>query len=272
MLNAPIIDPIIFSIGPLHARWYGLMYVIAFITAHLLVRHQAKKFSWPEMSNHLDNLIFFLIIGVIAGARLGYVFFYNFSYYLAHPLEIFAIWLGGMSFHGGAIGVLLAGWLFCRRYNLDYWQAADLFAVTVPIGLVFGRIGNFINHELYGRVTEMPWGMVFPAAGLLPRHPSQLYQSFLEGFILFIILWAVKEKPWNPQSSWPHGSILALFLILYGFFRFMVEFVREPDAHIGTVFIFMTMGQILSLIMILAGSILFIIRINNNSKTALPSS
>lgn len=262
MLYAPEIDPIIFSIGPLHVRWYGLMYIFAFLTAYLLVRHQAKKFSWPEMAKHLDNLLFFLILGVIAGARLGYVFFYNFSHFLAHPLEIPATWQGGMSFHGGSIGVIIAGWLYCRHYKLDYWRTADLFAVTVPIGLVFGRIGNFINQELYGRVTTMPWGMLFPNAGPLPRHPSQLYQAFLEGIVLFIILWAVKEKPWKPQSSWPHGSIFILFLILYGFFRFMIEFLREPDAHIGTVLLFMTTGQILSSIMIIAGAILFITRKN----------
>ncbi len=259
MLYAPEINPIIFSIGPIHARWYGLMYVLAFSAAYLLVRHQAKKFSWPEMENHLDNLIFFLILGVIIGARLGYVVFYNLSYFIAHPLEIPATWLGGMSFHGGSIGVIIAGWLYCRHYRLNYWRVADLFAVTVPVGLGFGRIGNFINQELYGRVTEVPWGMVFLDAGPLPRHPSQLYQSFIEGFILFVILWAVKAKPWNPQSSWPHGSIFALFLILYGFFRFMIEFVREPDAHLGTVLLFMTTGQVLSTIMFIAGCMLFIL-------------
>ncbi len=267
MLHAPMIDPIIFSIGPLHVRWYGLMYILAFLAAYFLVRYQARKFSWPEMEKHLDNLLFFLILGVIVGARLGYALFYNPEYFLAHPLEIFATWKGGMSFHGGCIGVLLTGWLYCRHHRLDYWKVADLFAVTVPFGLSFGRIGNFINQELYGRITEMPWGMIFPAAGPLPRHPSQLYQAFLEGLVLFIILWMVKAKPWNRQSSWPHGSILALFLILYGFFRFMVEFVREPDAQLGTVFFFMTMGQVLSSVMIFVGCMLFVIRRYNSFRT-----
>jgi phosphatidylglycerol:prolipoprotein diacylglycerol transferase len=260
MLNPPLIDPVIFSIGPLHIRWYGLMYILAFLATYFLVRYQAKKFSWSEMEKHLDNLLFFLIIGVIVGARLGYGLFYNPGHFLSHPLEIFATWQGGMSFHGGCVGVLMAGWLYCRHYKLDYWKGADLFAVTVPIGLGLGRIGNFINHELYGRATELPWGMVFPAAGPLPRHPSQLYESFFEGFVLFIILWMVKSKPWNIQSSWPHGSILTLFLILYGFFRFMIEFVREPDAHIGTVFLFMTTGQLLSSVMIAIGFALLIVR------------
>lgn len=260
MLNAPLIDPIIFSVGPLHVRWYGLMYILAFLTAYILVRYQARKFSWPEMTKHLDNLLFFLIIGVIVGARLGYVLFYDLDYFLAHPLKIPATWQGGMSFHGGCIGVLITGWLYCRHYKLDYWKVADLFAVTAPIGLVFGRIGNFINQELYGRVTEVPWGMVFPAAGSLPRHPSQLYQAFLEGLVLFIILWTLRKKPWQTTSSWPHGSIFALFLALYGVFRFMVEFVREPDAHLGIVFIFMTTGQVLSSIMIIAGTVLFAVR------------
>jgi phosphatidylglycerol:prolipoprotein diacylglycerol transferase len=267
MLNAPLIDPVIFSLGPLHVRWYGLMYILAFAAAYFLVRYQARKFSWPEMEKQLDNLLFTLILGVIVGARIGYALFYNLDYFLAHPLEVFATWQGGMSFHGGCIGVLVTGWLYCRHYKLDYWKGADLFAVAVPVGLGLGRIGNFINHELYGRVTELPWGMIFPVAGPLPRHPSQLYEAFFEGLVLFAILWLVKKKPWSLQSSWPHGSIFTLFLILYGFFRFMIEFVREPDAHLGTVFLFMTTGQVLSSVMIIIGVVIFIARRAGRIKT-----
>ncbi len=258
MLDYPNIDPTIFSIGPLQVRWYGLMYVFGFLAAYVLVRYQAKKFHWQQMEQHLDNLNLAIILGVIFGGRLGYVFFYNPGYYMQHPLEIFATWQGGMSFHGGCIGVLLAGLLYCRRTNLDYWKAADLYVVTVPVGLGLGRLGNFINGELFGRVTEQPWGMVFPGGGPLPRHPSQLYEALLEGVLLFVILWTTKQKPWLKKSiSWPHGSMVALFLVLYGIFRFGVEFAREPDPQLGTLFMGLTMGQTLSLGMLLFGLSLY---------------
>ena len=222
MLSYPHIDPVIFSLGPLHIRWYGLMYVLGFLAAYLLVRYQAKKFHWQELDAHLDNLNLSIILGVILGGRIGYVLFYNPGYYLQHPLEIFATWQGGMSFHGGCIGVLAAGFLYCRRTGLDYWKGADLYVVTVPIGLGLGRIGNFINGELFGRTTELPWGMVFPGGGPLPRHPSQLYEALLEGVLLFVILWTVKEKTWQQKKAWPHGTMVVLFLILYGILRFCV--------------------------------------------------
>lgn len=261
MLPYPSIDPVLFSLGPLQIRWYGLMYVIGFLAAYQLVLYQAKKFKWQQMLQHLDNLHLALIAGIIIGGRLGYVLFYNLPHYLTHPGEILAIWSGGMSFHGGCLGGLAAGLFYCRRTQLNFWKAADLFVVTVPVGLFFGRLGNFINGELFGRVTHAPWGMIFPEGGPLPRHPSQLYEALLEGVVLFLILWSTKEKPWQPHTKyWPHGSMLALFLGLYGFFRFVVEFVREPDPQIGLIGAFFSMGQILCLLMIGAAAILWLQR------------
>jgi len=260
MLEYPTINPVLFALGPLQIRWYGLMYVLGFTAAYLLVVHQAKRFNWDRILRQLDDLNLALILGVILGGRLGYVLFYNPTHYLAHPLEIPAIWSGGMSFHGGCLGVLLAGLLYCRRTGLDFWKAADLFVVTVPLGLFFGRLGNFINGELYGRVTTVPWGMVFPGGGPLPRHPSQLYEAALEGLVLFAILWPLKARPWQSAtaSSWPHGTMLALFLFLYGLFRFLIEFVRQPDPQIGLIFLVFTMGQVLCLTMMGAGMLLWV--------------
>lgn len=259
MLAYPSFDPVLLSLGPLQIRWYGLMYVIGFTAAYLLVLHQADKFRWQQMRQHLDNLHLALILGVVIGGRLGYVLFYNPAYYFTHSLEIPALWTGGMSFHGGCLGALLAGYFYCRRSGLDFWKAADLFIVTVPVGLFFGRLGNFINGELYGRITLAPWAMVFPEGGPLPRHPSQLYEAALEGLVLFALLWTMKARPWQPAqaSRWPHGTMLALFLGLYGCFRFAVEFVREPDPQIGLIGSTLSMGQVLCLLMIGAGMVLW---------------
>lgn len=272
MLTFPDIDPIIlaiepfkvfnFTIGPLMIRWYGLMYVLGFIATYALVSYQLKKFQWQELREKFDNLNLYLILGVIIGGRLGYVAFYQPAYYLEHPLEIFATWHGGMSFHGGCLGVILAGFIFSLYHKLDFWKGADIYVVTVPIGLGLGRIGNFINCELFGRVTEAPWGMVFPGGGPQPRHPSQIYEALLEGFLLFCILWSLKHKPWQKVSSklWPHGSMLALFLILYGVVRIFGEFFRQPDPQIGFLFLNVTMGQMLSAAMIFIGTSLWLIR------------
>lgn len=271
MLTFPRIDPVLFSLGPFHVRWYGLMYIIGFVACYLLVAYQARKFKWDRLLEHLDNLNIAIIAGVILGGRLGYVLFYNLPYFLHHPLQIFATWHGGMSFHGGALGVLIALTVYSRRQNLDIWKIIDMYTVTAPIGIGFGRIGNFINGELYGRSTDLPWGMVFPDGGPFPRHPSQLYEAFLEGAVLFIVLWWLKAKPWQRDQQgrqpalWPHGSMTALAMILYGFFRFLVEFVREPDTHLGTVFLGMTMGQVLSAAFAGAGITLWMIR---KKKTA----
>jgi phosphatidylglycerol:prolipoprotein diacylglycerol transferase len=265
MLTYPRIDPIIFSLGPLHVRWYGLMYIFGFIACYLLVSYQARRFQFNRLTEQLDNLNIAGIAGVILGGRLGYVLFYNLPYFLQHPLQIFATWQGGMSFHGGMLGVILALMLYSWRHQLGFWKVLDTYAVTVPVGLGLGRLGNFINAELYGRTTEVPWGMVFPNGGPLPRHPSQLYEALLEGLVLFLLLWSLKGKPWQEEDgkkrkkNWPHGSMAALFLILYGIFRFLVEFVREPDPQLGTVLLGMTMGQVLSAAMVAAGVILWII-------------
>ncbi|MBW2472626.1 MAG: prolipoprotein diacylglyceryl transferase [Deltaproteobacteria bacterium] len=259
MLTFPQIDPVIFSIGPLQVRWYGLMYVLGFAASLLLVRYQIKKFGFKELAIHFENLNLVLIISLVLGGRLGYVLFYNLPYYLNHPAEIMATWQGGMSFHGGMLGLIIGAVIFCRIKKLDFWRTADFYVVTIPIGLGLGRIGNSINGELYGRVTDKPWGMVFPGGGPLPRHPSQLYESFLEGLILFLVLWIFKEKQ-QPPSSWPSGVMVALFFIFYGVFRFGVEFFREPDVHLGLIAMGMTMGQLLSSLMIVAGVVLTLVR------------
>jgi phosphatidylglycerol:prolipoprotein diacylglycerol transferase len=262
-LSFPQIDPIIFSIGPLHVRWYGLMYVLGFLASYLLVRRQIRRFNYRQLAEHFENLNLVLILGVVIGGRLGYVLFYNFSYYLAHPLEILATWSGGMSFHGACLTLVVAGWIFCRKNNLDFWKTADIYTATLPIGLGLGRIGNFINGELYGRTTDLPWGMVFPGGGPLPRHPSQLYQSFLEGLVLFVILWSVHHKPWRKNRFWPHGSILALFLVGYGCLRIFVENFREPDQQLGYLFGLLTMGQLLSGVMVGGGLLIWKLRLNH---------
>ena len=260
-LPFPQIDPIIFSLGPLHVRWYGLMYVLGFIASYLLVRRQIQKYSYQKLADNFENLNLVLILCVVIGGRLGYVVFYNFSYYLAHPLEIPATWTGGMSFHGACLALLLGGWLYCRRTGLHFWKTADIYIATIPIGLGLGRIGNFINGELYGRVTDVPWGMVFPGGGPFARHPSQLYQAFLEGVVLFVLLWSMHDKPWQSKHYWPHGSICALFLIGYGCLRLFSENFREPDQQVGYLFGVLTMGQQLSGIMVVCGLLIWRFRL-----------
>lgn len=245
------IDPLLFEYGPLRVSWYGLMYVFGFLISYFLVLYQVRKKDFGLSKPEIENLFFYLIIGLAVGARLGYVVFYNLGMYLKDPLEIFAIWHGGMSFHGGLIGVLIVGILFSWKNRKPFWKLADLLTVTAPVGLALGRIGNFINGELYGRVTEVPWGMVFPLGGPLPRHPSQLYESALEGFLLFAILWGLKDK------KLPEGGILPLFLIFYGIFRFFIEFFREPDTQLGFILGPFSMGQVLCFLMILGGIALY---------------
>ena len=254
------LDPIFFSIGPLHIRWYGLMYILGFTASYFLVRRQISRWNCLNLAENFENLNLVLILSVILGGRLGYVLFYNPAYYLSHPLEILATWTGGMSFHGACITLLLSGWLFCRKHQIDFWQAADIYAATIPIGLGLGRIGNFINGELFGRATDVPWGMIFPDGGPTLRHPSQLYEALLEGLLLFLLLWSQKHKPWQDSPFWPHGSILALFLIGYGIMRIIVENFREPDPQIGFFFGIITMGQTLSLLMVTGGLLLWIVR------------
>jgi phosphatidylglycerol---prolipoprotein diacylglyceryl transferase len=246
------IDPILVQLGPFRLSWYGLMYVLGFFSSYLLVRYQMKRKDFGLSRQDVEDLYFYFILGLVIGARLGYVLFYDLKMYLSDPLEIFAIWHGGMSFHGGLIGLLIVGILYAWRRKKSFWKMADLFVVTAPVGLGFGRIGNFINGELYGRATQAPWGMIFPKGGNLPRHPSQLYESALEGLLLFLILWFVKDR------KLPTGGLMALFLILYGSFRFFVEFFREPDAQLGFILGPFTMGQVLCGVMILLGILLWI--------------
>lgn len=252
MIPYPQIDPVILALGPLKVRWYGLMYVLGFAAVYILVEHQVKKYRLKFIKNHIEDLNFALIIGLILGARLGYVAFYNTGYYLQHPGEIIAIWQGGMSFHGSLIGLTFASWLFCRKRAIPFLKTVDLYVVAVPIGLGLGRIGNFINGELFGRVSEVPWSMVFPTGGPMSRHPSQLYEFLLEGVLLFIILWSLKSVHY--RRKWPSGSLFAAFLILYGIFRSFVELFREPDVQLGFLVGHLTMGQTLSGLMVLAGA------------------
>jgi phosphatidylglycerol---prolipoprotein diacylglyceryl transferase len=247
MLTHPQIDPVIVEIGPLAIRWYGLMYLLGFLAAWFIIRHLARRRGLPVSGETLNDLLFYAIIGLLLGARLGYSLFYNASYYFSHPLRILAVWEGGMSFHGGLLGVILAVIIYLRRHRLPLLQTGDLLVAAAPIGLGLGRIGNFINGELWGRVTDVPWGMVFPGAGPEPRHPSQLYEAFLEGGVLFLILWLLHRR------NAPAGVPLCSFFLFYGLFRFLVEFYRQPDAHLGFLWGGATMGQLLSLPMILLG-------------------
>jgi len=254
MIPYPKISPDIVKIGPLSVRWYGLMYLIGFICSYLIVKREIKRRGLKVEKDFLENLYFYLILGLLLGARLGYVIFYNLTYYINHPLEVFAIWQGGMSFHGGLIGVILSALFFTKAKKFDFFTLTDMLVLTAPIGLGLGRIGNFINGELYGRITNVPWAMIFPEGGPLPRHPSQLYEASLEGFVLFIVLWFLKDK--FSKS----GILSSIFLIFYGIFRFFVEFFREPDPQIGYILGLFTMGQILCSIMILSGLGLFFYR------------
>ncbi len=251
MLIHPQIDPIAFSIGPLAVRWYGLMYLVGFAAAWWLGSTRIRQARAPITRKQFDDLIFYAVLGVVLGGRLGYVLFYKPAHYAAHPLEIFAVWQGGMSFHGGLLGVVLAMWIYARRQGVDFLQLTDFLAQLCPLGIAAGRLGNFINGELYGRVTDLPWGMVFRHAGEAPRHPSQLYQFALEGLALFVLLWWFSAKPR------PRGEVSGLFLAGYGVFRFLAEFGREPDAFLGLLAFGLTMGQWLCVPMIAAGLGLF---------------
>ena len=248
MLNHPDIDPVAFSIGPLAVRWYGLMYLVGFAAGWWLGLRRISRGLAPVARSQFDDLLFLVVLGVILGGRLGYVLFYKPGYYLSHPLEILAIWQGGMSFHGGLLGVMLAMTFVARRHRVDWLRLWDFVAPLIPPGIAAGRLGNFINGELPGRVTDLPWGMVFRGAGDAPRHPSQLYQFALEGVALFVLLWWFSSKPR------PRGQMSAMFLLGYGVLRFATEFAREPDAFLGLLALGLTMGQWLCLAMIAGGA------------------
>ena len=251
MLVHPNIDPVAFSIGPLAVRWYGLMYLAGFGLAWWLGTRRIAQGRSPVTRQIFDDMIFAAVIGVVLGGRLGYILFYKPGEYLAHPAKIFAVWEGGMSFHGGLLGVMLAMAYIAWRHRINYLRLMDFVAPVCPLGLAAGRMGNFINGELWGRVTDLPWGMVFRGAGDAPRHPSQLYEFALEGLALFVLVWWFSAKPR------PTGQVSGLFLLGYGGFRFIAEFAREPDAFLGYLAFGMTMGQWLCLPMILGGIGLF---------------
>lgn len=247
----PTIDPVALSLGPLQIHWYGLMYLFGFVGAWWLGRARALIYGWT--AEEVEDLLFYGAIGVIVGGRVGYALFYDFPAVVDNPLTLFKVWQGGMSFHGGLLGVLTAFAFFSRKAGKSYFTISDFIAPMVPIGLFFGRIGNFINGELWGKVSDVPWAMVFPTGGPLARHPSQLYQAALEGLLLYIILWWYSAKPK------PIGAVSGLFLLGYGIFRFLVEFVRIPDPQYGyLLFDWVTMGQILSLPMIVMGLFFFV--------------
>jgi phosphatidylglycerol:prolipoprotein diacylglycerol transferase len=246
-LQFPDIDPVIFSVGPLSVRWYGLMYLIGFALAMWLANRQAEKPNSGWTKEQVSDLLFYGMLGVILGGRIGYVLFYQFSYFIENPLYLFRIDQGGMSFHGGTLGVITAIAIFAWTRKKSLFEVGDFVVPLVPLGLLAGRIGNFINGELWGRVTDVPWALIFPTGGPEPRHPSQLYEAFLEGLVLFLILqWFIKK----PR---PAGSVAGVFLLGYGVFRFIVEYFREPDAHLGLFAGVISMGQILSLPMVIGG-------------------
>jgi phosphatidylglycerol:prolipoprotein diacylglycerol transferase len=250
LLVHPQFDPIFFSLGPLAIRWYGLMYVLGFVAFITLGKYRVRHgLGGPLTESAVDDMLMYGVLGVILGGRLGYVLFYKPEHYLAHPAEILQIWSGGMSFHGGFIGVLLALGLFCWRQKLRWLAVMDFVAPLCPLGLAAGRLGNFINGELPGRPTTVPWGMWFPQVDATPiaRHPSQLYQVALEGLLLFVLLW------WFSSRPRPVGAVSGAFLIGYGALRFIAEFTRQPDDFLGLLALGFSMGQWLSMPMILAG-------------------
>jgi phosphatidylglycerol:prolipoprotein diacylglycerol transferase len=257
------IHPVAFQIGPVQVHYYGLMYLVAFVIVYLLVRGRIKNDDIKLSKEVIGNYFFWMIASLLIGGRIGYVLFYNLPYYLQNPLEIILpfdvndgfryIGLYGMSYHGALVGIITASVIFCRKYRVDFWLLADLLAVAVPLGYTFGRLGNFINGELYGRVTSVPWGMYFPLdTSHQLRHPSQLYEALFEGIFLFVILWSLRKKIRVP------GGLFSLYLIGYGVIRFFLEFFRQPDQQLGFVVGYLTMGQILCLIMAMVGLILLI--------------
>jgi phosphatidylglycerol:prolipoprotein diacylglycerol transferase len=259
------ISPNLFEIGTFQIRYYSLMYIVAFFLTYILIVYRIKRDGYNYSFEIIQDYFVWAILGLILGARLGYVLFYHFGYYLSHPLEILLpfdfsqgfrfVGISGMSYHGGAIGVLIASIIFCWKHAINFWHFADLFCPAVPLGYTFGRIGNFINGELYGRITDVPWGMYFPLAPTHQlRHPSQLYEAFFEGIVLFFILWSLRKR------GTFDGFFFALYLIGYGLVRFIIEYLREPDMHLGFIWASLSMGQLLCMFMMIAGAGIFLYR------------
>ena len=244
------LDPIIFQIGPFALRWYSLAYIGGILVAWWYILRLIAKPGAPMAPRHIDSFVTWITLGIILGGRIGYVLFYEPAKYLDAPLEALKLWEGGMSFHGGLVGTLVAIWGFVRLNGLSFLRFADYVAVTIPFGLCFGRVANFINGELWGRPTDVPWGIVFPGGGPLPRHPSQLYEAALEGPVLFAVLWWLFHRT---QARYYPGRLMGVFALLYGLFRFIVEYFREPDAQLGILDWGLTMGQTLCLPLILGG-------------------
>jgi phosphatidylglycerol:prolipoprotein diacylglycerol transferase len=246
----PAIDPVLVQLGPFAIRWYALAYIVGIVLGWQLVRRLVQRPGWTIGPEQVDDLLFHVTLGIILGGRLGYVLFYHPGYYLAHPLEILSVWRGGMSFHGGLLGVILASLLFARSRRLPFLEIVDALAVVTPIGLFFGRLANFINGELWGRPSDVPWAVAFPGAGPEPRHPSQLYEAGLEGIVLLLVMLWFASRPYRPEQR---GTLGGIFLIGYALARILSELFREPDAHLGFLAGGVTMGQILSIPMLLVG-------------------
>jgi phosphatidylglycerol:prolipoprotein diacylglycerol transferase len=260
----PVLDPVLLSFGPIEIRWYGVMYLLGFAVGYVIIRSELKRRGDAIACADAEDLLFYCVAGLLIGARLGYALFYNFPVYASQPWLIVAVWQGGMSFHGGLVGLLVAGLLYSRKSGAAFLELADIGALAAPPGLMLGRLGNFINGELFGRTTDAAWGIVFPLGGPVPRHPSQLYEAVLEGPVLFAILWLLRTRVKD------NGLVLAAFLVLYGMFRFFIEFFRQPDAQLGFIVSGLTMGQLLCACMSVAGALLFsILRLRGRRDNAL---
>jgi len=261
-MQLPLINPTLINIGPFAIRWYSLAYIFGIVLAWFLIKYFNRKEKVFEEKNFSDDFFMYSVISIILGGRIGYVLFYNFNYYSSHILEVFKVWNGGMSFHGGFIGAIIGIYFLCKKYKISYFALSDIIAISTPIGLFLGRLANFINLELYGRITTSKFGIVFPNAGSLPRYPSQLFEAFLEGIILFLLLFLLG----NFTNIRKHkGCLSGIFVTGYGISRFIVEFFREPDMQIGYILNYFTMGQLLSTPLIILGLIIILFSLKGNS-------